>query len=212
MFDVFLRLLPQRRADAILTFLRRVNIANPESRAVRVETDHIHFAGNINRRFEAMGLGDEQIRRIAAITGALHAEPFRVGDAQALPVADRCKDVIVSGLVLNFVPDRAKALHELQRVARARRPRTTRTAPRSAPGTRAPRSPPASDSRAQCELGNREPETDCVAGKKPALLSLLARPARFARYTDQTKLVSWSTVLRVLILSILLLPLVGTDV
>lgn len=44
---------------------------------------------------------------------------FLIGDAQALPVADRCKDVIVSGLVLNFVPDRAKALHEMQRVARA---------------------------------------------------------------------------------------------
>jgi len=43
---------------------------------------------------------------------------FRVGDAQALPVEDGSRDVIVSALVLNFVPDRAKALAEARRVAR----------------------------------------------------------------------------------------------
>jgi SAM-dependent methyltransferase len=43
---------------------------------------------------------------------------FRVGDAQALPVEERSKDVIVSGLVLNFVADRPKALAEMKRVAR----------------------------------------------------------------------------------------------
>jgi SAM-dependent methyltransferase len=43
---------------------------------------------------------------------------FRVGDAQALPVEDGSRDVIVSALVLNFVPDRAKALAEMRRVAR----------------------------------------------------------------------------------------------
>jgi SAM-dependent methyltransferase len=43
---------------------------------------------------------------------------FRVGDAQDLPIEARSKDVIVSGLVLNFVPDRPKALAEMQRVAR----------------------------------------------------------------------------------------------
>jgi SAM-dependent methyltransferase len=43
---------------------------------------------------------------------------FRVGDAQALPVENGSRDVIVSALVLNFVPDRAKALAEMRRVAR----------------------------------------------------------------------------------------------
>lgn len=43
---------------------------------------------------------------------------FRVGDAQSLPVADDVVDAAVSGLVLNFVPDQAKALREMQRVTR----------------------------------------------------------------------------------------------
>jgi SAM-dependent methyltransferase len=43
---------------------------------------------------------------------------FRVGDARALPVEDGSRDVIVSALVLNFVPDRMKALAEARRVAR----------------------------------------------------------------------------------------------
>jgi SAM-dependent methyltransferase len=40
------------------------------------------------------------------------------GDAQALPVDAACKDAIVSGLVLNFVPDKSRALAEMQRVGR----------------------------------------------------------------------------------------------
>ena len=44
---------------------------------------------------------------------------FRVGDAQALPVEERSSDVIVSGLVLNFVSDWPKALAEMKRVARS---------------------------------------------------------------------------------------------
>lgn len=43
---------------------------------------------------------------------------FQVGDAQSLPVADASRDVIVSALALNFVPDRMKALAEMRRVAR----------------------------------------------------------------------------------------------
>jgi SAM-dependent methyltransferase len=43
---------------------------------------------------------------------------FRVGDAQDLDAADASKDVVASALVLNFVPDRAKALAEMKRVAR----------------------------------------------------------------------------------------------
>ena len=41
----------------------------------------------------------------------------RVGDAQALPFADDAFDVAVSGLVLNFVPDPAKAVAEQARAA-----------------------------------------------------------------------------------------------
>jgi SAM-dependent methyltransferase len=40
---------------------------------------------------------------------------FEIADAQALPVADRAFDVAVSGLVLNFVPDPAKAAREMRR-------------------------------------------------------------------------------------------------
>jgi len=45
---------------------------------------------------------------------------FRVADAQALPLEADTADIAVSALVLNFVPDRAKALAEMSRVARAR--------------------------------------------------------------------------------------------
>ena len=41
---------------------------------------------------------------------------FRVGDAQALTFADGSFDAAVSGLVLNFVPDSAKAAAEMRRV------------------------------------------------------------------------------------------------
>jgi SAM-dependent methyltransferase len=43
---------------------------------------------------------------------------FRQGDAQALPVGDAAVDVVVSGLVLNFVPDQAKAAREMRRAVR----------------------------------------------------------------------------------------------
>jgi ubiquinone/menaquinone biosynthesis C-methylase UbiE len=43
---------------------------------------------------------------------------FRAGSAQALPVDDHAFDVVVSGLVLNFVPDRPAALAEMRRAAR----------------------------------------------------------------------------------------------
>jgi SAM-dependent methyltransferase len=43
---------------------------------------------------------------------------FRVGDAQSLPVEDAAYDGVVSGLVLNFVPDPARALQEMTRAAR----------------------------------------------------------------------------------------------
>jgi SAM-dependent methyltransferase len=43
---------------------------------------------------------------------------FQVGDAAVLPLADASRDMVVSGLVLNFVPDRPRALAEMRRVAR----------------------------------------------------------------------------------------------
>jgi SAM-dependent methyltransferase len=43
---------------------------------------------------------------------------FEVGDAQALPVADGAFDVAVTGLVLNFVPDVARAVAEIRRAVR----------------------------------------------------------------------------------------------
>lgn len=43
---------------------------------------------------------------------------FQVGDAQALTLQTGSRDAVVSALVLNFVPDKAKALAEMKRVAR----------------------------------------------------------------------------------------------
>jgi SAM-dependent methyltransferase len=43
---------------------------------------------------------------------------FQVGDAQALDLETGSRDVVVSALVLNFVPDREKALAEMKRVVR----------------------------------------------------------------------------------------------
>ncbi|MFI6318652.1 class I SAM-dependent methyltransferase [Nonomuraea sp. NPDC050556] len=42
---------------------------------------------------------------------------FRVGDAQALPLADDGFEAVVSGLALNFVPDHVLAVGEMVRVA-----------------------------------------------------------------------------------------------
>lgn len=43
---------------------------------------------------------------------------FAVGDARSLPVADGAYDAVVSGLVLNFVPQPAQAAAEMARVVR----------------------------------------------------------------------------------------------
>jgi len=43
---------------------------------------------------------------------------FRVGDAMALPFGDGEFDVVVSALVLHFLPDRLKGLSEMRRVAK----------------------------------------------------------------------------------------------
>ncbi len=41
---------------------------------------------------------------------------FKLGDAQDLPLEDAEADVAVSGLVLNFVPDKGRALQEMRRI------------------------------------------------------------------------------------------------
>lgn len=43
---------------------------------------------------------------------------FRLGDARALAFADASRDVVVSGLALNFVPEPERGLTEMRRVAR----------------------------------------------------------------------------------------------
>lgn len=43
---------------------------------------------------------------------------FEVGDAQALPVGTGCADAAVAGLVLNFVPNPARALADMARAVR----------------------------------------------------------------------------------------------
>jgi len=43
---------------------------------------------------------------------------FRVADALALPLPDDGFDIVSSALVINFIPDREKALAEMRRVAR----------------------------------------------------------------------------------------------
>lgn len=43
---------------------------------------------------------------------------FRVGDAMALPFPDGTFDIVTSALVINFIPDRAKAFAEMRRVLR----------------------------------------------------------------------------------------------
>jgi ubiquinone/menaquinone biosynthesis C-methylase UbiE len=43
---------------------------------------------------------------------------FQIGDAQKLSLADGSFDATVSGLVINFIPDQAKAVTEMKRVTR----------------------------------------------------------------------------------------------
>ena len=54
----------------------------------------------------------------AAIGPATGRAQFQVADAQQLPFARASFDVVASALVINFIPDRPKALAEMRRVAR----------------------------------------------------------------------------------------------
>lgn len=66
-------------------------------------------------------IGIDPSHRYIAFAQRQHADrpaSFTTGDAQALPVGDASQDVVVSGLVLNFVPSPARAAAEMQRVLR----------------------------------------------------------------------------------------------
>ncbi len=57
----------------------------------------------------------ERARRTASERGADNVE-FRLGEVEALPVADDSVDVVISNCVLNLSPERSKALGEAHRV------------------------------------------------------------------------------------------------
>lgn len=57
----------------------------------------------------------ERARRTAAERGVDNVE-FRLGEVEALPVADESVDVVISNCVLNLSPDRPRALREAHRV------------------------------------------------------------------------------------------------
>lgn len=61
---------------------------------------------------------DRSPEHVASAASRLPQARFRVGDAQKLDFADASFDAVVSGLVLNFVPDAARAAAEMRRVAR----------------------------------------------------------------------------------------------
>jgi SAM-dependent methyltransferase len=66
-------------------------------------------------------LGIDASAGFVAHAAATLADPradFRVGDAGALPVDPASRDVVVSALLLNFLPDRAAALAGMRRAAR----------------------------------------------------------------------------------------------
>ena len=55
---------------------------------------------------------------VARGKGVAQRADFRMADAQSLPFPDEDFDAVVSALVINFVPDRPRALAEMRRVAR----------------------------------------------------------------------------------------------
>ncbi len=50
---------------------------------------------------------------------AAAAKIFQIADARSIPFADQSFDVVVSGLVLNFIPDGQQAVLEMRRVVRS---------------------------------------------------------------------------------------------
>ena len=60
---------------------------------------------------------EPQISRARTRVAVTKAE-YRLADAQELPFADKAFDVVASALVMNFVPDKTRAMSEMRRVAR----------------------------------------------------------------------------------------------
>jgi ubiquinone/menaquinone biosynthesis C-methylase UbiE len=54
--------------------------------------------------------------RVNAARAGLDWVEFRKGDIEDLPVGDSSVDVVLSNCVLNLVPDKDRAFHEIQRV------------------------------------------------------------------------------------------------
>ena len=65
----------------------------------------------------AVDPAESQIARARKGIARMKAE-FRLADAQELPFPDETFDVVASALVMNFVPNRARAMSEMRRVAR----------------------------------------------------------------------------------------------
>jgi SAM-dependent methyltransferase len=61
---------------------------------------------------------DPSPEQIAYVRKLLPDHTFEVGDSMAMPFGDGAFDVVASALVLHFIPDRAKAFAEMQRVLR----------------------------------------------------------------------------------------------
>jgi SAM-dependent methyltransferase len=64
---------------------------------------------------DAIDLAFEQLQHAASKRGGVR---FVIADAQALPFRASSFDVVASALALNFIPDPARALREMHRVAR----------------------------------------------------------------------------------------------
>jgi len=61
---------------------------------------------------------DPSPEQVAYAKKSVPRADFRVAGADALPFDDRTFDIVVSALVLHFLPDRAQAVREMRRVAR----------------------------------------------------------------------------------------------
>ena len=68
-------------------------------------------------RVAAVDPGAAQIE-FARLQPVAKRADFRVADAQTLPFSDGTFDVVASALVINFIPDRARAVAQMRRVTR----------------------------------------------------------------------------------------------
>jgi len=77
------------------------------------------FSELISKRCAPKSLNgiDPSAAQIAAARGRLPDADLRAGDAMAMPFDDGAFDIVASALVLHFIPERAKALSEMRRVA-----------------------------------------------------------------------------------------------